>query len=314
MSKNPFIQTLALFVTFCVLVGIVFFFTSNSARERSRESDIEQSYLSTSVVERFDRLIIKDPTGELRELYKKADVWMTEERNLDEKIINDVKEKLLQLPQGRVVSRNSENWGEYALTDAAPSMSLYNGDALLAELRFGKGTPGPGGIYMRRDNDEYIYQVVTSLQQYQYYGIDQWADKSLITKDVESLKSFTLRIGEERWSFEKEDVWFLVGEESKSEISDQESFDEYMKGFYMQEASGFASDDIVFIDADQAISMQYEDGSEYVVSVDIQEEGLAYAQVTDGVGLFALSSDLESILRPSFLELEETEESEEVVE
>jgi hypothetical protein len=315
MPKSPFKSTFLLFGAFLILLLIVFFYASDGARESSQRNEVEQSYLSLSVIESMDRLEISNTTELVSSFSIDDGVWSLEGRSIDKGLQDDVIGELLGIPTGRSVSRNTENWSEYGLDQSFASIVLYQGEEILSTLRFGKQTAGPGGLYMRRDDDEAVYKVATSLQQYQYYDTDQWMSKDLIFGNINELASFTARVGDERWSFEMKDgSWFLKTDTTTTPVENGESVTTYLETLFGLNATGFEHDLSVLTETEQALSLQFNDGSEYIVSVDVQEEGKTYAQVTNGYDLFTLSSDLEAHLRPSFLDLEQSPEDETVSE
>jgi hypothetical protein len=315
MSKSPFKSSFILFATFLLLLCVVYFFTSDGAREGARKSSLERPYLSSSVLDKAGKIIITKSTGESTELIVDENGWMLNGRAIDENLQEEFEEKILKLPKGRSVSKNAENWSEYGLGDENASIQIVMDENVLAVLRFGKQSSGPGGVFMRRDDDDTVYKVATSLQQYQYYDDDQWMSKALIKGEIADLTSFTARVLDEKWTFVSEsDQWKMSVDGVKSEIEDQAIITNYLETLFALKATGFEHDVDLFGEAEQAISLQFGDGSEYIVSVDVLEENKVYARVTDGYDLFTLSTDLESHLRPSFLAVEESPESEAVTE
>lgn len=305
--KNPFSQTLKLVGLFLVLVLFVYFYASDGARQSSRQSEIEASYFSSSDLQSLDSVIFQLSAEDVRSLEKSEGQWKYEGVVIQEMLAEDLESALASFPYGRKVSTNPDNWEQYGVTDDSPSITLKRDEQPLSVIRLGDRTAGPGGLFVRRDDDPAVYQVVTSLTQYQYYDLSEWGEKALFPRN-EEVVGLTTRIQDERWEFLlKEDTWYVVLDGSENEVQNQEELQNMVKSLKNMRAEQLSTDMSLFENADNAVVFQYQDGSEVVLNIDTGEEK-SYAQVTGSNVVYVLNSDLAEELRPSFLAVEEISE------
>lgn len=315
MSKKPFKST-GILLGVLVLLGLtVYFFGSDAAHQRSRQNEFSQSYLNKSIINSADSLVFVSSEENLLSLQKQDGEWTLSSQKLDELAQEDLKTALIELPKGKLISKNADSWTEYGLDESAMRVELYDGEDPLSVLRFGNPSRGAGSFYMRRDDDPSVYAVDTALYQFLQYDETRWLSKKLIRGSLEDLSQFSVRVGETKHSFVLEsDTWKQVTDQGSVSIDDQVAVKTYLETLFGLQATGFESDLSLFGVSDEALSLVFEDLSEYTLSVDVQDEAVTYAQVTDGVQLFTLAGSLESHLRPSFLDVEESPEEDPVEE
>jgi hypothetical protein len=176
---------------------------------------------------------------------------------------------------------------------------------LLGQYYFGNPGPSYTTVYVRRNDQDEVYSVDTDLDEMLQYDMNRWKNKHLFVLNQEKVRSMTVRLGEERFLFEKQDSkWMNQQNEEWKAVEDQESFETYFNNLFSLKALSIEQDESLFVAADNAVSITLDDGTEYVVSIDRIDEQKTYARITHQTGLLQIPDDLSTVLRPSFIKIE----------
>lgn len=301
---KPFRTTSILFGIFVLLLFIAVFFGSDTAQKKRDESVTKAPLLRASQLDQVDRIVFSPVGNESYELYKSPEGhWMIGayrvSRSEEERLTTTLKE----FPKGDMVSRNKGNWVNYGLTDESASrIVLKNGDQELATLFLGSTGPSYQSVYVRSSLQEDVHLVSTQLGDYLRYDIDRWKNREMFLIDEDEITAFTVRIGEEKWQFQRNgESWEWLENGAWKEVDAPEAMDSYMSNMLAFQAENVEADESLFEAADNAVAIMLEDGKEYVVSIDKKEDSLSFAKATDQPGLFRISSDFSTRLRPDFL-------------
>ena len=285
-----------LFLLACLLVLAVSY---AFVRSNHQSPASQRELFSSAMLDEVKDIRLIRSEEEPLQLKKEGESWLIQDFPADEVLVEQLLDQLAGQERGQQVSRNPDNWGQYGVMDGAQEMVIV--DPAGKERRLVFGVPAPGGLYyLRYDDQPEVYVARTELLGAFRSDLDRWREKHMLPSDLVPV-SLTSRIGDERWMFEKQEgEWVYLNGEEVVEL-DQEIFDGYWNSLSSLKASGFEPDGSLFVSADNALSVTAESGEEYVISIDVLDDGVV-AQVTGFTELLRLGSDMASRLRPGFLE------------
>ena len=306
--RSPFKTTYLLLGIFAVLLVVVIFFENSSVDKKKIETGESKPIFTESQVTSINKVEFVNPTIE-----GKDPELITLIRGTDGKwtvngfvIASDEESRLYEYLRGsgigKVVSKNEVNWDKYELTDdKAKKAVIYAGDSPISTLYFGSMGTNYQTVYSRRNSDKQVYLVDSDFSDLFNYDVNRWRSKDLFTVKKEDLSAFKVRIGEESWSFVKEnDVWSRVRDTETVALEDQQVFLDYLDKLFEQKGMAIEKDQTKFKEADNAVALTLIDGTEHVVLIDKSDEPPQYfARVSSQSDLIVLGSDLQSVLKPN---------------
>jgi len=266
-------------------------------------SDKQRPLLTSNVIAQSDRIeIIGFDEEEGVTLSKDQGDWKIGNADVDSDEWETFVEALEKTTRGDLVSKNSANWEQYGLEEGAFTMiSFRDAERSVLTLYIGDSATSYRSFYYRKNDQPEVYKTSTSFGAFLNYDALRWRDKTLFPLEEANVMAVTVRVGEEKWSFDKtQGDWTYAAEAGPQEI-DQEAFAEYWKDLKSLKASAFEGDMSLFESADNAVALQLKDGGEYVISIDSLEDGTVVAMASGSDLLFRLSSDLAARLTPQFI-------------
>jgi len=314
MERSRFRSTYILLVLLVVLLGTVLFYASEGADQRRKTNRVEKLVMTESQIEDLTKITLQRAGTELVTLQLSDEKqWLIEESLVDQDEFVQLEASLQLLPLGEVVSKNPANWSKYGVDEASAAViTLYEGEEQIAQYFFGRPGSRSQSLHLRRNDDEKVYVVETDLSRFVSYDVNRWIDKRLFPVVKDDIESISVRIAEERWSYAYQaEQWGQVSDSGTKSLADQSAFQSYLDDLLNVKATALESDLSLFEEADNAVAVVLNDGTEIVVSIDNKDDEGIYAQVSAKEVLFRLSSDLSERLRPSFLESEDQDETEE---
>ncbi len=306
MKTSPFRSTFLCLGAFVVLLGFVLFFANDSVDKRSKEARLMKPVLSASAFQAVDRFHFLSADQQV--VFSQADdAWTVGDSQealfpVDPDQLAAVLTSLEGFPRGKAVSHNAENWSDYGILETSDRVQLYSGDQSVLEFQIGSPASSSQSFYSKREGQDAVYQVKSDLSRYVKYDLNFWLNKDVIPFEFDDVDTFTVRLGEEKWSFEGEGSLWVYDDDGKSlELQDEESFQNYLSVFDNLTAATVQRDQVQLDRVDHAVSLVKPDGSELVISIQ-QDDDQALLQITDIPYLLVYPADITATLRPTFLE------------
>src|SRR5690606_15491861 len=246
---KPFRTTSILFGIFVVLSLVAVFFGSDTAERRRSESVTNAPLLRASQLEQVDRILFSPAGSESYELHRSAGGhWMIEEYRVSRSEEERLMTALREFPRGDMVSRNKDNWANYGLTDESASrIILKNGDQDIATLFLGSSGPSYQSVYVRSGLQADVHLVSTQVGDYLRYDADRWKNREMFLVEEEEIRAITVRIGEEKWQFQKNGkTWEWQDNETWKEIDAPESMENYLNNMLAFQAENVEADISLF--------------------------------------------------------------------
>ncbi|MDP2690839.1 MAG: DUF4340 domain-containing protein [bacterium] len=305
MLASRFRKTALFLGIFVLLLLLVIFYAGEGAQVKRQASDEARPVLTESVLSKVRTLSFLPPSQEALSLQLSDEGhWTVEGYRLDEEEFSQFFDSLKALPMGKLVSMNQLNWEKYGVDESsATALDLQDASGItLTKLFLGNSGPGMKTFYLRSEGSDEVSLVNSDVNHFEAYTMDRWRDKRLFPIDPAHVTVMKVRISEESWSFTRDSgAWEIFTGSQASPLEDQDAVQQYFDDLMDLKALSIEPDVSFFAAADNAVSLSFSDGSEFVLSLDSTGESEAYAQITDQADLFKLNSDLSSRLRPVFL-------------
>jgi len=298
---KPFRSTIILLGVLLFLLLVFVFFASDSAEKKRNTSLIEKPLLSDRQLKRIDHVVISPDQGESVTLFKKNDTWFLDDVLVDRDEQEKLYEVLKTLSIGKVVSKSRDNWSKYGLSEETSSVALMSGEETVAIVFLGSVGPDYQSHYVRHEGKDTVHLVKTDLVDFLHYEINRWKNKHLVHMNTNDIRSFTVRVGDDKWTFEKQSrdwKWIVAG--TLQDIDPKDAFQTYFDALVSLKADGIEADESKFSIADNAIAFSMDDGREHIISIDVGENE-SFVRITDQPDLLRFSSDVTTRLRPEFL-------------
>ncbi|MDP3975899.1 MAG: DUF4340 domain-containing protein [bacterium] len=315
---SRFRSTYALLAVLVVLGLVFYFFTSEGASRQRRDSSEGSPYFTESQIDSVTRVVMYRPGSYMTLEQQEGGDWLIKGEQTY-KAADEQRENLFralrQLPVGKLLSQNAENWSKYGLGDENKrGVELFAGEEKIARIYFGDFGPIYSQVYIRHEGNNSVYLTPTLLVNVAGTTVfESWRDKALLPFQSDQIKSLSIRVDEQRWTFDSTDSrWKQVLDGQEVVIEDQESFQKYLDSLFQLSGQGIEKDLKKFSTAHSAVALQPMEGEEYVISLSTSDDK-HYARVSGGEDLFTLSTDLKNVLSPNFLQKsdEEAEPTEE---
>src|SRR5690606_2335635 len=141
-----------------------------------------------------------------------------------------------------------------------------NGDQDIATLFLGSSGPSYQSVYVRSGLQADVHLVSTQVGDYLRYDADRWKNREMFLVEEEEIRAITVRIGEEKWQFQKNGkTWEWQDNETWKEIDAPESMENYLNNMLAFQAENVEADISLFEAADNAVALTLQDGREYIV-------------------------------------------------
>lgn len=305
MAHSRFRSTYWLLGFFVILLLVVLFFGTEGADKSRRRANVDAPFLKSSQLENMSSISFASSGAEDLHLERDDESqWTVGSFLVDKRESDQLIEALMELPTGKVVSKNKDNWYKYGLSEGSTSDIILSTDnEEVAQLFVGSRGPSFQTLYVRRDDDDQVYLVKSSLDRFFNYDVARWRDKRVLPLDLDTVVRVSVRVREEKWSFENASgSWILVGEDISDTPAEEALILDYFDDLFGLRAETLEADVSLFGESDNVVFMEMTDGSTFQLGIDKQEEKV-YAQLSSQEDLMVLSSDFSARLRPSFLEI-----------
>jgi hypothetical protein len=304
---KQFRTTFILLSILLVLLLVVVFFASDTADKKRNESLTDRPVLKERQINQVDQVVFDALNSDPFTLQKSDNVWTINGVRLDQDEQERFLSALKSFPNGKIISKSRSNWDKYGLAEESSSVVTLTSDGNeVSKFYIGSVGPSYQSVYVRRGDDESVYLVNTELDDLLQYDSNRWKNKQLIVADKDDLQSFTVRIGEERWSFEKQTrKWGWMVDGTWTEVEDLESFEMYLDGLLSLKADAIETDATLYTSSDSAVAFVLEGGKEHIVSLDVVDDTQTFVLITDQPDVLKFSSNLNQRLQPEFLKVPE---------
>ncbi|MBN2096176.1 DUF4340 domain-containing protein [Candidatus Peregrinibacteria bacterium] len=207
----------------------------------------------------------------------------------DTQKVDDFLKAMYSLKEGSVVSNNPERTAIFSVDEknGIHVQAWNHKERAIAD--FYAGETIPDGQYLRRADEDEVFQTIPSLTRFLTDSLDSWKDKTLLSVEEADVRRFSLKTPEEEIVLEKKDmVWHVIQPEDYEAdgLAVRTLFDQ----FKQLRANAFAES----TDASQADFS----GPDYKLSVRMNDDALQlvlFKKAEEGDYYFAKNGDKDMV-------------------
>ncbi|GEM_PF-2747823 len=122
--------------------------------------------------------------------------------------VDSILKEIKKLKQGKVISKNPDNWKDFDVTkDKAKTIAFYDSkNKKLVRLLVGKSGLGGSGYYVRRDDDNTVFQIERDISYYLNIKDDFWSYLKIFPQDIKKDKVIKVVVNK-RGAFDDKDKY-----------------------------------------------------------------------------------------------------------
>ena len=303
MSHKRFRPTFYLAFVFLLLLLFVVFYGNDSVQQKRIQERYSSPFISKELVSKVDTIRLTHTGSDDKVFTLKDGDWYLDSSLLDSTASEDFLNSIEDMPVGSISSRNPDNWESYNVDDEnAYRLVLMDSDTELYSFYFGRPGQSSQSIYLRRNSEPEVYLVSSPISQFLYYDTNRWVSKAILPLDTSQISNFTVRVGDQKNSFVQRDaIWSHVTDSGELVLEDSEPLLTYLDNISSLKAQSLDNTQDAFVDSDLALAFTLTDGSEFIVSVDIQDPQ-SLVKITGSTLLYRFSTNITDTLTPHFVE------------
>ncbi len=262
---------------------LIFIIVVEQPGSTSKKRESEKFFIPKLVIEDVTKVQINKPDNQEEIILEKSKGnWRIANGHsfpADNEKINDFLKAMHSLKEGALVSQNPERAAIFSVDKKRGThVQVWNHkDRAIAD--FYAGEIIPDGQYIKRTDEDEVYQTVPSLIQFLIESLDGWKDKTLMSIEEADVRRLAIKSPEEELVIEKkENTWRVIQPEDyeADNLAIRTLFDQLRKLRANALAESTEVSQVDFTDPDYKLSIRMNDDSLKLVLFEKSEEGDSY--------------------------------------